>query len=88
MSVWYVYLLLCRDGTYYTGVTTDLIRRVAEHNGAGAKGRGAKYTQARRPVRLVYSEELCGRGDAQQREHALRTLSRGEKVRLANNAKL
>ncbi len=84
MSSWHVYILLCADGTYYTGVTTDVSRRVSEHNGGGAAGKGAKYTQARRPVRLVYSEVAAGRGAAQTREHALRKLNRRAKEELAN----
>ena len=82
MSQWYVYMLECHDGTYYTGVTTDVTRRVKEHNGEGGVGKGAKYTKARRPVRLVYREETLTRGAAQQREHALRQLSRIEKTKL------
>ncbi|MFM2340092.1 MAG: hypothetical protein RLZZ360_728 [Candidatus Parcubacteria bacterium] len=83
MSQWYVYMLRCTDGTLYTGVTTDIKRRVAEHNGDGAAGKGAKYTKARRPVTLVYSESVPDRSAAQQREHALRQLTRAEKEQLA-----
>ena len=83
MSPWYVYLLQCADGTYYTGVTTDVARRVREHNGEGGPLRGAKYTKARRPVRLVYEEEVRDRSAAQQREHQLRTMARSEKAQLA-----
>ncbi len=82
MSQWYVYMLRCADGTLYTGVTTDLKRRVAEHNGEGAAGKGAKYTKARRPVVLAYSETMLDRSAAQMREHALRQLSRAEKEKL------
>ena len=83
MSPWYVYMLQCADGTYYTGVTTDVARRVREHNGEGGPQRGAKYTKARRPVRLVYEEVAVDRSTAQKREHALRQLSRTEKEKLA-----
>ncbi len=82
MSQWYVYMLCCADGTYYTGVTTDLVRRVKEHNGEGGKGKGAKYTKARRPVTLAYSESVESRSIAQQREAALRQLSHDEKKNL------
>lgn len=75
-----VYLLRCKDGTYYTGVTTDLERRVREHNGSS---KGAKYTKSRRPVTLVYSETRTDRSAAQKREHVLRTLPRVEKDKLA-----
>ncbi len=76
---WFVYMVLCADGTYYTGVTTDLARRLAEHN-EGRKG--AKYTKARRPVTLVYHERVTDRSAAQGREYALRQLSRKEKQSL------
>ncbi len=81
-QTWYVYMLRCADGTLYTGVTTDVERRVKEHNGEGGKAKGAKYTKARRPVELVYKEEVEGRGTAQQREATLRRLSRTEKQAL------
>lgn len=71
-----VYLLRCADGTFYTGVTTDMERRLKEHN---TSARGAKYTKARRPVALVYTESCASRSEAQKREYALRTLSRKEK---------
>ncbi len=74
MSQWCVYMLRCADGTLYTGVTTDLERRIKEHNGEGAAGKGAKSTKARRPVRLVYSESAPDRSVAQMREHTLRQL--------------
>ncbi len=83
MSAWYVYLLRCSDGTYYTGVTTDVTRRVREHNGEAGGRAGAKYTKARRPVRLVYQETAENRSAAQMREHVLRTMSREEKVKLS-----
>ena len=75
----FVYLLECADGTLYAGWTTDLHRRVEAHN----RGAGARYTRGRRPVRLVYWEESPSRGEAQQREAALRRLSRPEKLALA-----
>ena len=76
-------MLKCVDGTLYTGVTTDVTRRVAEHNGEGAAGKGAKYTKARRPVQVVYQESVFDRSAAQIREAALRRLSRSEKEKLA-----
>ena len=75
-----VYLLECADGTFYTGVTTDMARRLTEHN-EGV--RGAKYTKARRPVTVVYQEAASSRSEAQKREYVLRHLSRVEKQRLA-----
>lgn len=80
MKPYTVYLLLCADGSFYTGITTDLTRRLAEHS-AGTKG--AKYTRSRRPVRLAYSETCSNRSDAQKREYALRTLSASQKRQLS-----
>src|SRR5579859_4956526 len=75
----YVYLLLCADGSYYTGWTTDLVRRLAAHQ----RGRGARYTRARRPVRLAYVEELAAARAARQREYQLRHQSHAAKRALA-----
>lgn len=75
-----LYLLRCVDGTFYTGITTDVVRRVNEHN----KGpRGAAYTRGRRPVTLVYSEECASRSIAQKREYVLRHLSHAQKHELS-----
>ncbi len=77
---YYVYILKCADGTYYTGVTTDPSRRLQEHN----KGVAAKYTHppSRRPVEMVYQESAPDRSTAQQREYAIKQLSRSEKERI------
>jgi putative endonuclease len=79
---WFVYLLKCHDGTFYTGVTTDISRRVVEHN-CGVRGKGAKYTAARLPVSLVYSEAHTDRSAAQIKEAALRRTSHRDKQQLA-----
>jgi putative endonuclease len=84
-SLWQVYLLQCADQSLYAGVTTDLARRRVQHNGQLAGG--ARYTKARRPVALVWSEACNSRSDAQQREHALRRLSREQKLALISGAK-
>jgi putative endonuclease len=76
---WTVYLVRCRDGSLYTGVTTDPERRLAEHNA----GRGAAYTRSRLPVRMVYGESVRDLADALRREHAIRQLTRLEKEALA-----
>jgi len=76
-ATWYVYLLKCVDGTLYCGVTTDLERRLAEHNGQ-APG-GARYTRARRPVRLAVSAAFPDRSSAQSAEAHIKRLPRGEK---------
>ena len=69
----------CRDGTLYSGITTDIDRRIKEHN---ESLKGAKYTRAKRPVSLVYSEECANRSAASVREHAIKKLTREEKLAL------
>lgn len=76
---WSVYIVRCADQTLYSGVTTDVARRVAEHNGSV---KGAKYTRARQPVTLVYEEETATRSAACIREAALKKLTRSEKEAL------
>lgn len=75
----YVYILRCNDGSLYTGYTTDLTRRVWEHNHSN---KGAKYTRSRRPVVLVHSESYSSRSDAMKREYAIKQLSRADKLKL------
>ena len=82
MSDHYVYVLECSDGTLYTGYTTDVERRVREHD----DGEGAKYTRGRTPVELVYAERHETRSAAMQREHEIKQLSRAEKDRLIERA--
>ena len=78
---WWVYMLRCADGSLYTGVTTDLQRRLAQHNGECAGG--ARYTRSRRPVMLIWQEAGHDRGSAQRREAALKRLPRRRKLVLA-----
>lgn len=75
----YCYLLECADGTFYAGWTTDPARREREHNA----GRGARYTRVRRPVRLVYIEEMPDKLSALKRELAIKRLPRKKKQALA-----
>jgi uncharacterized protein (TIGR02453 family) len=75
---WHVYLARCRDGTLYTGITTDPDRREAVHNA----GRGASYTRSRRPVRLIHLEPAADRGAALRREHAIKRMTRPMKEQL------
>lgn len=82
MASWYVYIVRCRDGSLYTGVSTDVEARVATHN-AGA---GARYTRARRPVRLVWFERKRNRSYALRREAAIKALPRAAKVRLTGGS--
>ncbi|MCU0841399.1 MAG: GIY-YIG nuclease family protein [Thiobacillaceae bacterium] len=80
---WQVYILRCADGSLYTGITTDLARRLAEHNGEGGKGGlGARYTRARRPVTLAHAEGFASRAEAARREAALKALDRAAKLAL------
>jgi putative endonuclease len=74
----YCYILECADGTYYTGWTVDPERRLAVHN----KGRGARYTRTRCPVKLVYVEELPDRKSAMKREIAIKRMKRARKGKL------
>jgi len=78
MKSWFVYILECRDGTFYTGVTDNVERRVAMHNA----GRGARYTKGRTPVVLRFVEKVVGRGEAQKREAEIKRMSRKEKVEM------
>ena len=75
---WFVYIVECADGTLYTGVTTDLERRVKQHN----SGKGAKYTRARRPVKLVASFDAENNSAACKEEYRIKQLSRTEKFAL------
>lgn len=83
---WIVYILRCADGTLYTGITTDLSRRLAEHNGIASQGAarspGARYTRSRRPVTLAYAEPAATRSDAARREAAIKRLDRLAKLAL------
>lgn len=81
-STWFVYLLRCADNSLYTGITTDLNRRLNEHNGENGSNKGARYTRHRRPVSLVYNETLANRASASQREYAIKQLSRTAKEQL------
>lgn len=76
---YYVYILECADGTLYTGVTTDLERRIQEHNEGKV---GAAYTRSRRPVKLAYVEKSSSRSEAQRREYAIKQLTRAERLAL------
>lgn len=83
-GVWCVYMLRCSDGTFYTGISNHLRRRVNDHNTNNALG--ARYTRARRPVLLVYSEQSENRSTATIRERKIKHLSRTAKRSLINSA--
>lgn len=80
---WVVYVLRCRDGSLYTGMTNDLDRRLAAHR----KGKGGAYTRSRLPVRLVYSERRRSRGAALSREAAIKRLPRSAKLGLLEHGR-
>lgn len=81
MTKHYCYLVKCVDSSLYCGYTINIEKRVATHNA----GRGAKYTQKRLPVKLVYSEEFATKTEAMQREYAIKQMSRSEKLKLIKN---
>jgi putative endonuclease len=80
MPTWYVYILNCADNTFYTGIATDVERRLQEHNEDNKTG--AKYTRARRPVKLVYHEQCVSRSEAAKREYEIKQLDRQAKEAL------
>ncbi len=75
---WKLYILRCRDGSLYTGITTDVEKRLAAHNA----GKGAKYTRSRKPVELVYQEQCDGHSQALRRELEIKALTKEEKLKL------
>jgi len=77
--MWYVYILKCSDDTLYTGITTEIARRVEEHNSSPL---GARYTRSRRPVQLVYSSEFETRAEAAAQEYRIKKMSREQKTRM------
>jgi len=81
---WFIYILQCNDLSLYTGITTDLVRRLKEHN---ESPRGAKYTRVRRPLQLVYFEHSDSRASASKREHELKQFTAEAKRQhiLSNN---
>jgi len=78
-SSWYVYIVECHDRSYYTGITTDVARRISEHNHSS---KGAKYTRARRPVSLRHQEKHRDKSAALKREIAIKKMTRNEKSAL------
>jgi len=78
MRNWFLYIVRCSDGTLYTGITTEISRRVKEHNAR----KGAFYTKNKTPVKLVYQEDAKDRSEALKREKAIKRLTRKEKLEL------
>lgn len=82
MNKYYLYILKCIDQTLYTGITTDLKRRLEEHNSTSL---GAKYTNRRRPVKLIYSKDFNNRSEATKEELRIKKLTRLQKIALIKN---
>jgi len=78
---WFLYIVQCHDKTLYTGITTDISRRLKEHN---AK-KGAFYTKNKTPVKLVHQENMASQSQARKREAAIKRLTRQEKIELINS---
>ncbi|MFH0763409.1 MAG: GIY-YIG nuclease family protein [Candidatus Omnitrophota bacterium] len=78
MTNWILYIIECHDRSLYTGITTDLEKRIKRHN----QGRATKYTRARRPVKLVHSEIVNSESLARKREAEIKSLSRQDKIKL------
>ena len=76
---YFIYILKCNDNTLYTGITKDITKRLEEHN---TSSKGAKYTKARRPVKLLYQEASKNRSTASKREYAIKKLTRIKKLQL------
>ena len=79
--IYYVYILRCGDGSFYTGWTNDLKKRLTAHQ----EGRGAKYTRGRGPLQLVYTEEFDSKSEAIKREYHIKKMSRKEKETLIDS---
>ena len=82
-SNWYLYILRCADGTLYTGITTNVERRLEAHR----SGKGAKYTRGRSPLELAYREECGSHSDALKRELLVKKMSREQKEQLIRQPK-
>jgi putative endonuclease len=76
--MWYLYILSCRDKSFYTGISKDVARRLSQHN----SGQGAKYTRSRRPCRVVYVEPHDNESGVRRRERELKSWDRARKKRL------
>ena len=83
-GTWYLYILRCGDGTLYTGITTDVEKRLEQHR----CGKGAKYTRGRTPLELVYREECGSHSQALKRECAVKALKREQKKEMIGEGKI
>ena len=80
-QTWYVYMIRCKGGTLYTGITTNISRRLAEHQA----GKGAKFLRGKTPLELVYQQTIGSHSDALKEELHIKSLSRTEKEKLIQN---
>ena len=78
--MWFVYILKCSDNTYYTGITTDIDRRLIEHNTSSDKA--ARYTRTRRPVEIIYESSFLTKSEASKEEYRIKKLTRKHKENL------
>lgn len=76
--MWFVYVLLCKDGSLYTGSTNNLEKRFSNHN----NGKGGKYTRAHKPIKIIYSEKLSSQSEALKREMEIKSWSREKKIKI------
>jgi predicted GIY-YIG superfamily endonuclease len=77
-EIWFVYMVRCRDGTLYTGITKDVSRRCQQHN----EGTASRYTRSRRPIKLIYHEVRPTQSSALKREAAIKAMTRREKLEI------
>ncbi len=78
--MWYVYVLLCKDNSLYTGISNNPEKRFLEHK----NGTGGRYTRSRKPLKIIYSEKLSSKSAALKREFEIKSWSRGEKIKKLN----
>ena len=78
MKNWFVYILECKDGSLYTGITNDVEKRFIEHK----NGRGGKYTNSHRPIKIVFVENFKSKGEALKREYQIKSWPRKKKIKL------
>jgi len=83
--MWYLYIVECSDKTLYTGITTDIEKRIEHHNTSNL---GAKYTRGKRPVHLVYSKKYKDKASASKEEYRIKQLSRDEKIKMIKKSKI
>lgn len=78
--MWYVYVLLCKDNSLYTGISNNPAKRFLEHK----NGKGGRYTKSHKPLKIIYSEKLVSKSEALKREFEIKSWSREEKINILN----